>query len=70
MVKLVFNPKKNNQKDVGISKITKKPDLTELFASLNPFKGQIPNEFISLKNVVNEKLPPEQKITVENEFDF
>lgn len=45
MVKLVFNPKKNNQKDVGVSKITRKPDLTELFASLNPFKGQIPTEF-------------------------
>ena len=27
-------------------------------------------QFIALKNAVNEKLPTEQKITVETEFDF
>ena len=37
---------------------------------MEQFEEKYFKKFISLKNVVNEKLPPEQKITVENEFDF
>ena len=38
MVKLIFNPKKNNQKDIGLSKSSKKTDIVDVFnkLGLNP----------------------------------
>lgn len=37
---------------------------------MEQFEEKYFKQFIALKNAVNEKLPPEQKITVETEFDF
>jgi len=37
---------------------------------MEQFEEKYFKKFIALKNAVNEKLPPEQKIMVENEFDF
>jgi hypothetical protein len=37
---------------------------------MEQFEEKYFKQFIALKNAVNEKLPAEQKITVETEFDF
>jgi GTPase SAR1 family protein len=66
MVKLIFNPKKSGNNDVGVSKTSKKQDIAEVFSnlSLNPLKDT--QSTFSEKNETNEQLSTKDLVGLEN----